>query len=158
LIGNSSGSAGFGQTGDQLNVNPLLGPLTDHGGPTFTHALLTGSPAIDKGKSFGLGTDQRGRQRPYDFTAISNAAGGDSSDIGAYEVNPPQLTITLSGTTRIITCDAEPGRTYQLQYKRDWSAPNWSVLATVIATGPTVTFTDPSVFDPWRVYRVVLLP
>ena len=35
--------------GDQINTNPLLGPLQDNGGPTFTHGLLTGSPAIDTG-------------------------------------------------------------------------------------------------------------
>jgi hypothetical protein len=35
--------------GDQLNTEPLLGPLQDNGGPTFTHALLLGSPAIDSG-------------------------------------------------------------------------------------------------------------
>ncbi len=30
-------------------INPLLGPLADNGGPTQTHALLPGSPAIDMG-------------------------------------------------------------------------------------------------------------
>src|SRR5436190_2416400 len=35
--------------GDQINTAPLLGPLQDNGGPTFTHALLPGSPAIDAG-------------------------------------------------------------------------------------------------------------
>ena len=35
--------------GDQLFTNPMLGPLQDNGGPTFTHALLPGSPAIDAG-------------------------------------------------------------------------------------------------------------
>ena len=35
--------------GDQINTNPLLGPLQNNGGPTFTHALLTGSPATDAG-------------------------------------------------------------------------------------------------------------
>src|SRR5207302_10056039 len=34
---------------DQVNTNPLLGPPQDNGGPTFTHALLPGSPAIDTG-------------------------------------------------------------------------------------------------------------
>jgi len=32
--------------GDQINTDPMLGPLQDNGGPTFTHALLPGSPAI----------------------------------------------------------------------------------------------------------------
>src|SRR5213083_3802448 len=35
--------------GDQINTDPLLGPLQDNGGSTFTHALLRGSPAIDAG-------------------------------------------------------------------------------------------------------------
>lgn len=35
--------------GDQINTDPLLGPLQNNGGPTLTHALLTGSPAIDAG-------------------------------------------------------------------------------------------------------------
>ncbi len=35
--------------GDQINTDPMLGPLQDNGGPTHTHALLPGSPAIDAG-------------------------------------------------------------------------------------------------------------
>jgi len=35
--------------GDQINTNPLLGPLRDHGGPTLTHMPMRGSPAIDAG-------------------------------------------------------------------------------------------------------------
>jgi hypothetical protein len=35
--------------GDQINTDPMLGPLQDNGGPTFTHALLPGSPAINEG-------------------------------------------------------------------------------------------------------------
>lgn len=35
--------------GDQINTNPVLGPLQNNGGPTFTHELLPGSPAIDAG-------------------------------------------------------------------------------------------------------------
>jgi len=36
-------------TGDQINTDPMLGPLQDNGGPTLTHALLIGSPAINAG-------------------------------------------------------------------------------------------------------------
>jgi CSLREA domain-containing protein len=46
---NGSGGTLLNGTGDQINTDPLLGPLQDNGGPTFTHALLTGSPAIDAG-------------------------------------------------------------------------------------------------------------
>src|SRR5436853_776200 len=47
----SSDDAGgfFTGPGDQINTDPLLGPLQDNGGPTFTHALLPSSPAIDAG-------------------------------------------------------------------------------------------------------------
>ncbi len=66
-------------------INPLLGPLANNGGPTKTMALLSGSPAIDKGKSFGLSADQRGQMRPSNNPAIPPATGGDNSDIGAFE-------------------------------------------------------------------------
>jgi hypothetical protein len=66
-------------TGDKPGVsNPLLGPLANNGGPTQTHALLTGSPAIDMVLS-GCpppATDQRGVGRPQ----------GTFCDIGAYEL------------------------------------------------------------------------
>ena len=53
-------------------LDPRLGPLADNGGPTPTHALLTGSPAIDAGNPAVPGsggtacepTDQRGVARP----------------------------------------------------------------------------------------------
>jgi hypothetical protein len=78
--------------GDRINTDPMLGPLQDDGGPTFTHALLPGSPAIDAGKNFTSGsTDQRGSGfvRTFDYASIANANGGDGTDIGAFEVQPP---------------------------------------------------------------------
>jgi len=81
-------------TGDQINTDPMLGPLQDNGGPTLTHALLLGSPAIDKGTNFSASaTDQRGQTRTYDNPGIPNAAGGDGTDIGAFEFIPPTLGI-----------------------------------------------------------------
>lgn len=66
-----------------LGQDPLLGPLADNGGPTKTHALLTGSPALDQipvGTN-GVGTDpldkdRRGVARPQ----------GTQCDIGAFEL------------------------------------------------------------------------
>jgi hypothetical protein len=67
----------FGQGGDLRNTNPQLGPLADNGGPTYTRALLAGSPAIDAGTTSGCpDIDQRGVLRPQ----------GRSCDIGAFEV------------------------------------------------------------------------
>lgn len=78
LIGNSSGGSGF-QGRDVLNVNALLGPLASNGGPTLTHALLPGSPALDQGhpKSDTGGFDQRG-------VGFARVVGG-RIDIGAFE-------------------------------------------------------------------------
>ena len=76
LIGNTAGSTGFSATGDLLNVDAKLGPLADNGGPTKTHALLPGSPAIDAANpATSPATDQRGVIRPQ----------GASADIGAFE-------------------------------------------------------------------------
>jgi CSLREA domain-containing protein len=69
------------QKGSMSNTDPRLGPLARNGGPTWTHALLEDSPAIDKGDDTVCseapvnGRDQRGVTRPQ-------RAG---CDIGAYE-------------------------------------------------------------------------
>jgi hypothetical protein len=81
-------------TTDQINTDPLLGPLRNNGGPTPTMAPSPNSPAIDKGNSFGLTTDQRGAPRPFDFPSIPNASGGDGSDVGAFELGRPLLSAT----------------------------------------------------------------
>ena len=64
-------------TSNGNNPTPLAGildPLADNGGPTLTHALPSGSPAIDIAPT-GPATDQRGEPRP----------GGAAFDAGAYE-------------------------------------------------------------------------
>jgi hypothetical protein len=91
LIGMSDGSAGFTAIGDQTGtigapLDPKLGPLQDNGGPTWSRALLPGSPAIDAGISANLSTDQRGAVRTHDFPDIPNPPGGDGTDIGSFEV------------------------------------------------------------------------
>ena len=70
------GNCGFtdGVNGNIVGQDPLLGALRNNGGPTRTHALLTGSPAIDAGDT-DLTTDQRGQSRPA----------GPADDIGAFE-------------------------------------------------------------------------
>lgn len=67
------GSCAFGKSSDLTGVIAGLEPLADNGGPTPTHALRADSPAVDRGTSFGLTTDQRGLPRPSDFASISNA-------------------------------------------------------------------------------------
>jgi len=46
---NIGGTGDLTATGDQINTDPMLGPLQDNGGTTFTHELLSGSPAFDAG-------------------------------------------------------------------------------------------------------------
>jgi hypothetical protein len=48
-LSSDNGGGFLNGPGDQINTDPLLGPLQENGGPTFTHALLPGSPAIDSG-------------------------------------------------------------------------------------------------------------
>jgi hypothetical protein len=86
LIGNTAGCNVVGvTTHNKTNVAPGLGPLADNGGPTPTHALLAGSPAIDAANST-LPIDQRIGNRPVDDPSVANASAGNASDIGAYEL------------------------------------------------------------------------
>ncbi len=90
----SDASCGFTQPSDLENTNPLLGGLANNGGPTQTHALLVGSPAIDTGIGQGcLATDQRGVTRPQ----------GSACDRGAFEFDgtttPTPGTPAVGGTS-----------------------------------------------------------
>jgi hypothetical protein len=115
------------QTGDIRNTDPMLGPLQDNGGPTFTHELLSGSPAIDAGDpNFTPPPDYD--QRGPGFDRVVN----DRIDIGAFEaaappygaqvqqpidsdgssvfnvkrgIVPVKFTLTLDG---VATCDLPP--------------------------------------------------
>jgi len=82
----SDNTCDFSGPGDMNNIDPMLGPLKNNGGPTQTMALSSGSPAIDAGNPNGctnsngvlLKTDQREMRRPD-----KEDSGG--CDIGAYE-------------------------------------------------------------------------
>ena len=83
-------------------IDPLIGPLQDHGGPTVTHALLPGSPAIDAGENVGIPlTDQRGVARPQD----GNKDGLAVTDIGAFEVVVNDVAPQLGRVTSVHFAD-----------------------------------------------------
>jgi hypothetical protein len=66
----------FPAASDVVVSDALIGPLAANGGPTTTHALLDGSPAIDAADAAACPpTDQRGVRRPQ----------GTGCDIGAFE-------------------------------------------------------------------------
>ncbi|WP_196803177.1 beta strand repeat-containing protein, partial [Dolichospermum circinale] len=106
LIGNLTGASGTIGTGtDIVNPNPKLGLLQDNGNGIFTHALLSGSPAINAGNNaliitdvFDLDADGNDNSEtiPFDnrgsgFTRISSG----TVDIGAFEFQPA-LNLSLS--------------------------------------------------------------
>ncbi|TVQ58525.1 MAG: CHAT domain-containing protein [Spirulina sp. DLM2.Bin59] len=81
LITNTGGITGATFATSLTGVNPLLGPLQNNGGPTLTHALLEGSPAINAGNNAltTVTVDQRGQLRIFE----------DQVDIGSYEFQIP---------------------------------------------------------------------
>jgi hypothetical protein len=89
------------QPSDQVDLSGAelrLGPLADNGGPTLTHALLTGSPALEAGPFTGFpATDQRGVARPFGLRA----------DIGAFESDILQ-PLTISCLTPLVIDGTSP--------------------------------------------------
>ena len=75
--------------GDQINTDPLLGPLRDHGGPTLTHMPLRGSPAIDAGDP-GFTPPPDHDQRGSCFYRVF----GGRIDVGSLETQPRPRCVT----------------------------------------------------------------
>ena len=95
-LSSDNGGGYLNGPGDQINTDPLLGPLQDNGGPTLTYALLPGSPAIDAGDPNFTPPpwyDQRGP----DFWRLRNG----HIDIGSFEVQSgAKVTPTPTPTPR----------------------------------------------------------
>jgi hypothetical protein len=119
-ISSDNGGGFLTGPGDQINTDPLLGPLQNNGGSTATHALLPGSPAIDAGDpNFAPPPDYD--QRGPGFVRVFNGR----IDVGSFEVQPtPTPTPTLTPTA---TATPTPTAT-----------PTATVTATPTA-GPRVT-------------------
>ena len=126
LIGSTNGCALAGNlTGNLYGVDPLLGPLQYNGGTTLTHALLTGSPAIDAGPANSPPFfDERGVTRPQ----------GSADDIGAFEFSsvPPagQVAVSAVGNgTFCVQMLAPTGYSYTVQRAATFLGP-WTSIAT----------------------------
>ncbi|HUK83391.1 MAG TPA: choice-of-anchor Q domain-containing protein, partial [Verrucomicrobiae bacterium] len=85
-LSSDDGGGFLGASGDLINTNALLGPLADNGGPTFTHALLTNSPAINAGNP-GFTPPPDYDQRGPGFARVV----GFHIDIGAFELDLPPV-------------------------------------------------------------------
>jgi hypothetical protein len=93
-LSNDNGAGYLTAAGDQININPRLGPLQNNGGPTFTHALLVDSPAVNAGNpSYNPNSFQQPLiydQRGPGFDRVKNWR----SDIGAFEMQAAPLRPT----------------------------------------------------------------
>jgi CSLREA domain-containing protein len=91
ILGNVNNLVADGSCNPALSGSPLLVSLQDNGGPTWTHALRSMSPAVDNGDEATCAAppvnnlDQRGVTRPLDGDGDGTAA----CDIGAYEYDGP---------------------------------------------------------------------
>ena len=147
IISNTAGCNFTSSAGDLTGVDPLLGPLQDNGGSSFTHALLPGSPAIDAGNPAGctdqngnlLTTDQRGTVRPQ----------GANCDIGAYEFSnfttgPATSLAVLSGNGQSVSLNDAfplPLRAVALDDQGN-RVSGVSVDFTAPTSGPSGSFAD----------------
>lgn len=153
LIGDGTGSTGIvhaannNQVGSNASpIAPLLGLLANNGGPTETHALLAGSPAIDTGSNpTGVSFDQRGT--PFARTV------GTSTDVGAFEANltPGAPTIgtatpTAPRTIQITWANGSPASSTFRVYRAAGTCASpgaFMMIASGLAGSP---YSDTSVF------------
>jgi hypothetical protein len=105
-ISSDNGGGFLTSLGDQINTNPLLGPLQDNGGPTFTHALLPGSPAIDTGDP-NFTPPPLYDQRGPNFLRVRNGR----IDKGSFEVQSGATPTPTPTTTPTPTPTATPNPT-----------------------------------------------
>src|SRR5207248_557682 len=104
-LSSDNGGGFLNAIGDQINTDPLLGPLQNNGGPTFTHGLLTGSPAINAGDP-NFTPPPLYDQRGPGYDRVFNGR----IDIGSLEVQPgPTLTPTPTPTPPPTVCTLAEG-------------------------------------------------
>jgi hypothetical protein len=142
LIGNAKGGSGYGPS-DLLFLDPLLGPLQDNGGPTWTMALLPGSPARAAGDTTDAPSfDQRG---PGFARVVQGAI-----DIGAFEVQASAVTPgQRAGSLAADPMPAEEAALFSLPapHPEPWT---WSAGGDLhVARAPVVPAVPLAAVDAW---------
>jgi hypothetical protein len=142
---NISDDDSCGGPADMLIGNPLLAPLADNGGPTRTHALQTGSLAINAGTSCTVAVDQRyvardtacdlGAFEFIDFTTVELAPSASVS------VSKSDRWAVVTGTVR-----CSRGETFEVAVDLEQSQR----AGTVKASGTTAV-TCSTASQPWSV-------
>ncbi len=70
-------------------IGTILSPLADNNGPTLTHALVAGSPALDAANAGNCpADDQRGFLRGFNSVGAVNSPQVGDCDIGSFEFSP----------------------------------------------------------------------
>jgi CSLREA domain-containing protein len=135
LLSNTTGSGIEASTGNGnlLNVDPLLSPLQDNGGPTWTHALLPESPAIDAG-------DPTRTTVPWSTPAIGGFPGASfTGDVDQRGAGFPRLVDGGGGVLRIDMGAVEAEAPIAAAFV--WTP-------SLISIEPTVTTNEPSLSLP----------
>ncbi|MCB1920105.1 MAG: DUF4214 domain-containing protein [Candidatus Competibacteraceae bacterium] len=145
------GVSGFTPAANDLvlagSVSTAIGPLADNGGPTQTHALVAGSPAINAGNNalipIGVTTDQRGAGFPrivggtVDIGAVEGAGGGSggatftvTASAGAGGAISPASATVNNGATATFTVTPNTG------YAADVTGCSGTLAGNIYTTGP----------------------
>ncbi len=158
FIGSNDGGCGWGATSRAgtiaIPLHPQVGALAQNGGGIPTHATTLSSPVTDAGFSFGQTIDQRGAPRPYDFVSIPNLAGGDGTDIGAFELGSSEVGLGMAGNNVVVSWPAYYGDLMLQSATGLQGSNNWSrVAGAPVQVGLQLVVTLPA-DEPIRFFRL----
>ena len=155
-LSSDNGGGFLTAAGDQINTNPMLGPLQNNGGPTLTHLPLPGSLAINAGDPDLHATAVHGSARVRTGLQRTHRRwlGGSSADAGAdrksYANRNTHLHSNCDGDT---TCNANP------DIDSDFNPDCNRYSDADPFTGPSLKYLDPAAGrnreqrDDWWIYH-----
>lgn len=139
-----------GSCGTTTSGDVMLGSLADNGGPTKTHALRVGSPAIDAGDAAycaaepgAANRDQRGVARPVDGDTVPGAI----CDIGAFEASPDPSVPTVQFSQATYSASEGDGASQSITLTRNGSLEGSSQVRVSISGGTATSGADYSGAD-----------